>query len=60
MPVGGLKEKSLAAHRIGIKEIIIPEANKKDLDDIPKEILRDIKFIPLASVEQAIKYALEL
>ncbi len=60
MPVGGLKEKSLAAHRIGIKEIIIPEANKKDLDDIPKEILRDIKFIPLARVEQAIKYALEL
>lgn len=60
MPVGGLKEKSLAAHRIGIKELIIPAENKKDLDELPKEILRDIKFILCERVDEVIKYALDL
>jgi len=60
MPIGGLKEKSLAAHRVGIKELIIPAENQKDLDDIPREILEDIKFIPFERVDQVIRYALDL
>jgi ATP-dependent Lon protease len=45
LPIGGLKEKSLGAHRSGIKKIIIPKQNEKDLDDIPKEIKNDLEFI---------------
>ena len=47
LPIGGLKEKSIGAHRNGIKKIIIPKDNLKDLDDIPKEIKNDIKYIPV-------------
>jgi ATP-dependent Lon protease len=45
LPVGGLKEKSMAAHRAGIKTIIVPKRNQKDMVDIPKKIQRDLKFI---------------
>jgi ATP-dependent Lon protease len=45
LPIGGLKEKSLGAHRSGIKKIIIPKQNERDLDDIPKEIRDDLEFI---------------
>jgi len=44
LPVGGIKEKVLAAHRAGIKTIILPEWNRKDLEDIPKKVEKDIKF----------------
>ena len=44
MPIGGVKEKSLAAYRVGIKDIIICRDNEKDLEDIPEEIKRNIKF----------------
>ena len=58
LPIGGLKEKSLAAHRSGIKTIIIPKGNVKDLDDVPTEVRNDIKYIPVDKVDQVIKEAL--
>jgi len=54
LPVGGLKEKSLAAHRSGIKRIVIPRENRRDLDDIPPKIKRACKFIPVATVDEVI------
>ena len=50
LAIGGLKEKSLAAYRIGIKRVIIPKANLKDIDDIPEAIRTQIKFIPVDNV----------
>ncbi|MCH5212942.1 MAG: endopeptidase La [Oscillospiraceae bacterium] len=58
LPIGGLKEKSMAAYRAGIKTVIIPEDNKPDIDDVPKEIRDDIKFIPAETMETVIKNAL--
>lgn len=58
LPIGGLKEKSLAAHRSGIETIIIPKENVKDLDDIPQEVKDSITFIPVTSVKQVLSNAL--
>jgi ATP-dependent Lon protease len=59
LPVGGLKEKSLAAHRCGIKRIVIPYENKRDLDDIPSKIKRACQFIPVATVDELISEVFE-
>jgi len=58
LPIGGLKEKSLGALRAGIRKIIIPEKNKKDLTEIPPIVRRKIKFIPVRHMEQVLKNAL--
>lgn len=58
LPIGGLKEKSLAAHRTGISTILIPKGNVKDLDEIPSVVKEDIKIIPVDNVSQVIEYAL--
>ena len=58
LPIGGLKEKLLAAHRAGIKEVIIPKENEKDLVDMPKKIINDIKISPIEYADQALKIAL--
>lgn len=58
MPIGGLKEKVLAAHRGGIKVIICPEENKKDIKDIPKEVLKDLKIVTASQIETVLKIAL--
>lgn len=58
LAIGGLREKSLAAHRIGIKNIIIPKDNLKDVDELPEIVKKDIKFIPVTLVDQVIKTAL--
>lgn len=58
LPIGGLKEKSLAAHRSGIKKIIIPKGNVKDLDEVPKEVKESITYFPVEKVDQVIKEAL--
>ncbi|MBQ6979235.1 MAG: endopeptidase La [Clostridia bacterium] len=60
LPIGGLKEKSLAAFRQGIKTIIIPYGNEKDLDDIPQEIRKEIDFIPVKTVETVFNTAIRL
>ena len=55
LKIGGLKEKSLAALRNGIKEIIIPYDNKSEVEDFPKEILNRIKFIPVKNYKEVFK-----
>ncbi len=57
LPIGGLKEKSLAAHRSGIDTIVFPKGNIKDLDDVPDTVKNDIKFIPVERIDQVIKEA---
>ena len=59
LPIGGLKEKVLAAHRAGIKRVLIPERNKADLDEVPAEIKNDLEFIPIAKMDQLLEAALE-
>jgi ATP-dependent Lon protease len=59
LPIGGLKEKILAAIRAGVKTVIIPAQNEKDLADIPKLILKKIKIIPVREVEEVLAVALE-
>ena len=54
LPVGGIKEKVLAAHRAGIKRIILPEENMKDLDDVPDDVKEEIEFLPVKTVEDVI------
>jgi ATP-dependent Lon protease len=58
LPIGGLKEKSLAAYRAGITEIIIPSENKADIEDIPEEIRNKIKFVPVESMDTVLETAL--
>ena len=58
LPIGGLKEKLLAAHRAGIKEVLIPKENEKDLVDMPKKIIDDIKITPVEYADQVLKVAL--
>ena len=59
LPIGGLKEKSMAAYRAGIKTVIIPEENTPDIDEIPAEIREDIKFIPVSDMDSVINTALK-
>jgi ATP-dependent Lon protease len=59
LPIGGLKEKMLAAIRAGITTVIIPEQNKKDLEEIPKQIMRKVTVIPVKGIEEVLKIALE-
>ena len=58
LPIGGLKEKLLAAHRAGIKKVLIPFENKKDLLEIPEVIKKNIEIIPVKNVDEVLKYAL--
>jgi ATP-dependent Lon protease len=59
LPVGGIKEKVLAAHRAGIKTIILPDWNRKDLEDIPKNVEKEIKFHFVNKMLDVIEIALE-
>jgi len=59
LPIGGLKEKALGALRAGIKTIIIPEKNKKDLAEIPANVKRKIKFIPVSQMKEVLQIAVE-
>ena len=58
LPIGGLKEKSLAAYRSGITTILIPKENVRDLDDVPQEVKDAVTFIPVSNVKQVLKNAL--
>jgi ATP-dependent Lon protease len=58
LPIGGLKEKTLAAKRMGIKKIIIPKRNEKDLEDIPKYVKKDMQFIAVEDMDEVLKNAL--
>ena len=59
LEIGGIKEKIIAAHRSGIKTVIIPKDNKKDLEDIPKNVLKDLQFYYVDHVDQVLKVALK-
>tara|TARA_B100001248_G_scaffold257842_1_gene241028 strand:+ start:624 stop:3008 length:2385 start_codon:yes stop_codon:yes gene_type:complete len=58
LPIGGLKEKLLAAHRAGIKKVLIPSENKKDLIEVPKTVLESVEIITVKSVDEVLKVAL--
>ena len=58
LPIGGLKEKVLAAHRAGVSTIILPRDNEKDLADIPKEVLDVLKLHLVESMDEVLKIAL--
>ncbi len=58
LPIGGLKEKSLAALRAGIKTVLIPERNRKDLEEISPLVKKNLKFIPVKHMDEVIKYAI--
>ena len=58
LPIGGLKEKLLAAHRGGIKTVIIPKENEKDLEDIPDNVKRGLEIIPASTVDEVLQHAL--
>jgi ATP-dependent Lon protease len=59
LPIGGLKEKSLAALRAGISHIVIPKDNEKDLEDIPREALKRLQFYPVSTIDEVLKLAME-
>jgi len=59
LPIGGLKEKVLAAHRAGIKNVILPKDNEKDLKDIPSSVLKDVKMILVETMDEVLDIALE-
>jgi ATP-dependent Lon protease len=59
LPIGGLKEKSLAAKRAGINDVIIPKRNEKDLVDVPEEVMKALNFHPVENVDEVLKLALE-
>ena len=60
LPVGGIKEKVIAAHRSGIKTVLLPEENMKDLDDVPCEVKDDMTFKPMKTVDEVLYEALGL
>lgn len=60
MEIGGIKEKIIAAHRAGIKKVIMPSSNKKDLEDIPDYVIKDLKFVFVDHMDQVLRHALVL
>ncbi|QAY65143.1 endopeptidase La [Paenibacillus protaetiae] len=58
LPIGGLKEKSLAAHRAGIRKILLPKDNERDLNEIPDSIRSDMTFVPVSHMDEVLQHAL--
>ena len=59
LPIGGLKEKLLAAHRGGIKTVLIPDENKRDLEEIPDNVIADLDIHPVKRIEEVLTLALQ-
>jgi ATP-dependent Lon protease len=59
LEIGGLKEKAIAAHRAGLKHVVIPKGNKKDLVEVPAEVKQDITFHPVANIDAVLKQVLK-
>jgi ATP-dependent Lon protease len=59
LPVGGIKEKMIAAHRAGLKTIILPRRNELDLEDLPAEVRKALSFVPVQTVNEVLKASLE-
>ncbi|WP_044894609.1 endopeptidase La [Bacillus alveayuensis] len=58
LPIGGLKEKTLSAHRAGLKKVILPKENEKDLDDIPEIVKKDLQFVLVSHLDEVLEHAL--
>ena len=58
LPVGGIKEKVLAAHRAGIKKVMLPKENKRDIDEIPANVKRNLEFILVEHMDEVLKTAM--
>jgi ATP-dependent Lon protease len=58
LPVGGIREKALAARRHGVKTFILPQMNEQDLSELPEEVRRELRFVPVRTLEEALKVAL--
>lgn len=58
LPIGGLKEKCMAAHRAGIRTVILPKDNEKDIEDIPESVRRELQFIPVGHMDEVLEHAL--
>jgi ATP-dependent Lon protease len=59
LPIGGVKQKVLAAHRAGLTEVILPERNRRDLDDVPEQVLEQVRIHPVLTVQEVLDVALE-
>jgi ATP-dependent Lon protease len=59
LPIGGVKQKLLAAHRAGISTVLIPKRNEPDLDDVPAEVLSRLEVHPVGDVREVLRLALE-
>ena len=59
LPIGGLKQKALAAHAAGLTDVVIPERNRGDLDEIPKEVRDAVRFHPVMTIGEVLELALE-
>ncbi|MBQ8292421.1 MAG: endopeptidase La [Bacilli bacterium] len=59
LPIGGVREKSIAAHRVGLTKILIPEENLKNLDEVPTSVKNSMEILPIKTIDEAIKYALK-
>ncbi|UAL51212.1 endopeptidase La [Metabacillus dongyingensis] len=58
LPIGGLKEKTLSAHRAGLTKIIMPKDNEKDIEDIPESVRNDLTFVPVSHLDEVLQHAL--
>jgi ATP-dependent Lon protease len=58
LPVGGIREKALAARRLGIRTVILPALNEPDLIELPEELRRDMRFVPVENLEEVLKVAM--
>jgi ATP-dependent Lon protease len=58
LPIGGLKEKTLAAHRAGIRTFILPKENAKDIGELPEKVRRELNLIPVSSMDEVLRIAL--
>src|SRR5690606_33752904 len=58
LPIGGIKEKALGAHRAGIRTIILPRRNEADLDDLPREVFDELTFVPVETLDEVLATAL--
>jgi len=59
LPVGGIRDKVLAAHRAGLKRVILPEENKKDLEEVPQQVKKELQLIFVDSIDKALEVALK-
>jgi ATP-dependent Lon protease len=59
LPIGGLKQKVLAAHAAGLTDVVLPERNRGDLDDVPEDVRTELAFHPVMSLDEVLEHALE-